>query len=179
MRRSTPAAATAPGEASREKLTRRSAPGRRRTGRRAENDDGKRAGCPRTAGQRPPGPMLGSFQLTTDGHKAYLEAVEGVFGADIDYAMLVKLYGEPAGKKTRAPLFPAECIGARKEWISGEPDRALVSTSHVERHNLTMRMGMRRFTRLTKRLFKEAGEPPAHALALLRLLQLLPYPQIA
>ena len=104
-------------------------------------------------------------QLTTDGHKAYLEAVEGAFGADIDYAMLVKLYGEPTGRGHERKYSPAECIGARKEWISGEPDKALVSTSHVERQNLSMRMGMRRFTRLTN-AFSKKIENHLHMLSL-------------
>jgi IS1 family transposase len=105
-------------------------------------------------------------QLTTDGHKAYLEAVEEAFGADIDYAMLVKLYGEPAGQKgSERKYSPAECTGSKKVWVSGEPDKALVSTSHVERQNLTMRMHMRRFTRLTN-AFSKKFESHAHMVAL-------------
>lgn len=103
-------------------------------------------------------------QLTTDGHRVYLGAVEGVFGIDIDYAMLVKLYGEitPEGQRKYSP---AECIGCKPEIIRGNPDPRHISTSYAERQNLTMRMSMRRFTRLTN-AFSKKVENLAHAVSL-------------
>ena len=107
--------------------------------------------------------LANGVQLTTDGLKAYLEGVDGAFGADIDYAQLVKLYGPTPSSPGR--YNTAECTGIKKSHVEGNPDKKQVSTSHMERQKLTMHMSMRRFPRLTN-VFCKKAENHMHMVAL-------------
>jgi IS1 family transposase len=108
--------------------------------------------------------LANRVQLTSDGHKAYLEAVEDAFGMDVDYAQLVKLYGSTSVEDQRR-YSPVECLGAIPSPVTGNPDPKHISTSYAERQNLTMRMHMRRFTRLTN-AFSKKFENHVHMVAL-------------
>lgn len=111
------------------------------------------------------GRLTRRVQLTTDGHKANLNAVEDAFGANIDFAQLIKLYGNGGNQKDDTRYSPAECTGTEKKPIEGNPDPDLIYTSYVERQNLTMRMHMRRFTRFAN-AFSKKVENHMHAISL-------------
>ena len=104
-------------------------------------------------------------QLTTDGYKHYLKAVEDAFDDEIDYAQLIKIYGTPHSQDADRTYSPPTVKGIKKVWMSGDPVEADISTSYIERQNLTMRMSMRRFTRLTN-AFSKTIENHRHAVAI-------------
>lgn len=121
------------------------------------------AGCATEFLQGVASRLANRVQLTTDGHKMYLAAVPDAFAENVDYAQLVKVYGSDPEGATR--YSPAQCLGTKKEAIIGTPDPAHISTSYIERQNLTMRMNMRRFTRLTNGFSKKI-ENHMHSVAL-------------
>jgi IS1 family transposase len=104
-------------------------------------------------------------QITSDGHSSYLIAIESAFGSDVDYAQLIKIYGKPLGNDAETRYSRPQCIGIKIEPVTGDPDLNYLSTSYIERQNLTMRMSIRRFTRLTNGFSKKV-ENHAYAIAL-------------
>ena len=109
--------------------------------------------------------LANRIQLTSDGHRPYLEAIEGAFGADIDYAMLNKIYGVTEGKGPEKRYSPAQCLGTHKRVVEGKPDKSKVSTSYVERNNGIIRQHCKRYARLTQ-AFSKKVENHVYAFAL-------------